>query len=155
MEVLDFSNLKTLIHKGNTALFVGAGCSILSPSCLPDFFTLRNFIINTLMDCKGVIISPNLRNKINDDISNYNAKPELLFQTISRYIDISQINLMRCMAEIEYNVNHKYIAKLCKEGLKLVITTNCDTCIEKALRSEDVDFIQFYGVPSSDLEVEK
>ncbi len=126
----------------NCAVLVGAGASIKHPSNLPSFNSLQENIL--------IELNKHFNSMMKDHISNYiKTKPELLLSTIWHYFN-NKINPISGFELADYNTNHYLIAQLCKYGLKLVITTNFDCCIEKALDDCNLDYVIFTRSPQNE-----
>lgn len=128
----------------NLVLFVGAGASMASPTNLPSFYSLRDYLIETLF-CR--FSSPTDENNLEIE-----TKPELLLQIIWEYLN-DDVNPISGFKNALPNENHYNIAKTCNSGVKLIITTNFDQCIEKALKDFQIDFTVYYKSPSNQEEV--
>lgn len=132
------------IFNKNLALFVGAGASIAYPCNLPSFYRMRDFITETLYQN-----IPHIKMK---HIDNIQTKPEMLLQIIWEYFD-KKINPLKGFEHAPSNINHFIISNICKKGVRFIITTNFDRCIEKALEEQHIGYKIFYKSPSCEAEV--
>lgn len=142
-----FFNLKSLKRdiNENLVLFVGAGASISAPTSLPSFITLRNEIIRLIFNDITEF------NKYLNELLNTPTKPELILQTIWDYFGYT-INPIKGFEKSSPNINHHYISLLCRSGVKIIITTNFDNCIEKSLDYHGIKYIVKPGTPNNELE---
>jgi hypothetical protein len=132
------------IFNQNLALFVGAGASIAPPSSLPSFYQLRDFITSSLFD--------NIPKIGIDYTFNIQTKPELLLQIIWEYFGI-KVNPINGFKYASPNKNHYLISNICKNGVRFIITTNFDQCIEKALSDSNLEYHVYHKSPSNDTEL--
>lgn len=147
---MDLSNLWNLISlkkdiNENLVLFVGAGASISAPTSLPSFISLRNEIIKLLFNDITEF------DEYLNELLNTPTKPELILQTIWDYFGHT-VNPIRGFADSSPNINHHYISLLCKSGVKIIITTNFDNCIEKSLDYNGIKYIVKAGTPNNESE---
>ncbi|MCE1169281.1 MAG: SIR2 family protein [Sphingobacteriia bacterium] len=144
------NSLVTVLPRGfintNLVLFVGAGASIAWPTNLPSFYSLRDYLIDALF----------CRFSCPTDVNNLeiDTKPELLLQIIWEYLN-DDVNPISGFKNALPNENHYNIANTCNSGVKLIITTNFDQCIEIALNDFQIDFTVYYKSPSNQEEVEE
>lgn len=134
------------IFNKDLALFVGAGASIAEPCGLPSFYEMRDFIIETL--CQNI---PQIKVEYVDRIQ---TKPEILLQILWEYFG-NGINPLKGFEYAQININHRIISNICKKGIRFIITTNFDRCIEKALDEQNIKYEIFYKSPSNEAETNK
>ena len=129
----------------NWVLWIGAGISIPNPTALPSGWSLTSFALKSTTTEK-------IQNKIFDVWQHANdivSRPENItplgivprLESILGEIEDIQRNSKNCefaflegfksLIDAPYNENHWYIASLLHSGAT-VITTNFDTCIQKA-----------------------
>jgi hypothetical protein len=137
-------NLTRLIN-AELALFVGAGVSIAPPTRLPSFQELRD---ETLA---GLIQGLELEDLSKDRVSQITTKPELLLQTMWDYYG-ETVNPIEGFGNVPPNENHHLIAAACSRGVRLVITTNFDRCIERALETHNIAFTVYPHTPADEQE---
>jgi len=121
---------------------VGAGASIMSPSCLPSFQDLNNALLSNLYQ------STSMGQNLQSVMGNINTKPEQLLQIIWDYTN-GQFNPVECFQYTSPNRNHHLIAELVAQGVSCIVTPNFDPCLEKALEKRQVSFKVFNKVPST------
>lgn len=117
----------------------------MHPSCLPSFKDLNDCIIREL--CKS--ISATTYRAIPFD--KINMKPEQLLQITWDYTN-GNINLVESFGYANPNANHQLIAELAVQGMKCIITTNFDRCLEKSLSERNVAYEVYTKVPTTDSE---
>lgn len=137
------SSFKTKLTEGRIAIFAGAGVSIAAPTSLPSFLSLRNYILEVLLSNTSFPSEKLTR------IKEMKTKPELLFETIWMYMGNS-INPIRGFHNINPNINHLHLAQLCKQGVKLILTTNFDDGIERALTKLNLQYYLICGMPDKE-----
>lgn len=134
------------IFNKDLALFVGAGASIAAPSCLPSFYRMRDFIMETLLQ--------NVPQVKKEYYLGVQTKPELLLQILWEYFG-NQLNPIKGFENAPANLNHYIISNICKKGVRFIITTNFDRCIEKALIDSNISYKVFYKSPSNQSELDE
>lgn len=121
------------------AVFIGSGLSVPEPSSLP---TSKEAIVSLLnLDwVEGDEKFPITESQIeNSDL--YNIRFEHMLSIFNEWGKHDLGNLLRQFNDAPPNWYHKRIAELCqKEKIKCIITTNFDSCIEKALQDYDVAY---------------
>lgn len=137
LEVKKFQDILRSLVKDGFIVYCGAGISIPAPSCAPSWWTLTEEILNAFFD------------RIPEDwglpkdimIKDPNKKPEEVFEDFANMLDIRLFKIFSALNVTEPNANHLILAKLAKLGfLKGCITTNFDVFIERALKSEGVEY---------------
>lgn len=129
-----------LCQKEEISLFVGAGISINSPSCLPSAAALKWQISKLLAE-----VPPQLHDveKDRDLLEDYHSGHalELYVQDLVEVFGMSAYDVFNVFKHGEPNLYHFLIAKMASHGLiRRVFTTNFDTLIEKALAKEHVKY---------------
>lgn len=139
---------KFLRNKREICVFVGAGASILPPSCLPSFQELNQELLLNLSwsTTGGEQLLPVLR--------DIHVKPELLLQILWDHTD-GCFNPVECFQMAEPNQNHHLIAELAAQGVSCVITPNFDPCLEKALQERHIPFTLFPEIPANDRDAKR
>lgn len=143
MNLISIKSIKYLaLNKRDVCIFVGAGASIMSPSCLPSFQDLNSALLSNLY--QSTSIGQNLQSMM----GNINTKPEQLLQIIWDYTN-GQFNPVECFQYTSPNRNHHLIAELVAQGVNCIVTPNFDPCLEKALEERQISFNVFNRVPST------
>ena len=145
---MNWNNIKHLYDLNrdineNLVLFIGAGASIAAPSSLPSFLNLRNTLIKYLFNGLCDL------NSCKDELLETRTKPELILQTIWEYMG-NKINPISGFQFAVPNLNHHYIALLCSMGVRIIVTTNFDKCIEGALDYYKFKYKVIVGAPQNE-----
>jgi len=129
LKVLDF------IRKRKATFFLGAGISMIPPSCLPSWWQINHTILDALTD-ESVSLVPEVREltrlikKREDDGK---LPPEFVAEIITDRIGESYFDVLQALEGDTPNQAHLWLAKLAKAGLlTAIVTTNFDTLIERA-----------------------
>jgi tetratricopeptide (TPR) repeat protein len=116
-------NLIDILKSGKTAVFCGAGISFNSG--LPIVSSLLDYLFDKLE------LTENQKKNIHSSNLPFESIMEMTLNEsgLDEIIDIFNAGIP--------NANHKFIAKLAKQGyINIIYTTNFDTLIEKALEQE-------------------
>ena len=168
--VIHWTNRENMmINPQKTIFWCGAGISTLEPSNLPLGKSLVDFVLEELLDKKfveelyiklkrvdAVLMSRNLElgnclrlESVISEISQieHSLKPEYHKQLLFT-------EALKSFKEAPYNLNHDIISRFVMRG-SMVVTTNYDICIEKAveansgheicLKSKNIDGIYEYN----------
>ncbi|MFX1276621.1 MAG: tetratricopeptide repeat protein [Promethearchaeota archaeon] len=127
--------IKEFLKEGRVAFFLGAGISMIPPSCLPSWWQINHAILDSLAD-EGAEIVPELRDlaeMIKKREEEGRLPPEFVAEIITNRIGKSYFEVLQVLEGDTPNLAHLWLAILAKAGLlKAIITTNFDTLIEKA-----------------------
>ncbi|MFH1441374.1 MAG: tetratricopeptide repeat protein [Candidatus Omnitrophota bacterium] len=128
--------ISKLIRQKKIVVFYGAGIS--KNSGLPLANELAQLILKKLC----------INDTDKDEILNSALPFEAFIEIISRNTDVSSI--LEVFEKGEPNINHAFIAKMAKNRfIRIIVTTNFDLLIEKALEKEglkrDKDFTVYYN----------
>jgi tetratricopeptide (TPR) repeat protein len=130
------------IRSEQLGLFVGAGVSMCSPSCLPGWNELKNVVFNAIL--QSLSEESFLReNNIFQKLRSADIPPEFLFQVLSEIdFDATKDVFPIVLGRAQTNPLHKFFARLARCGLlRMIVTTNFDTLIESALEEEGIKFV--------------
>ncbi len=131
-----------LQKKERICLFIGAGASIKSPTCLPSFKELNCELLSILLN------RTSMKEKVQTAIQGINTKPEHLLQIIWDYTN-GQFNPVESFDNSLPNINHTLIATLVANGASCIITPNFDQCIESALDGKQIKYKLFNKTPTT------
>lgn len=136
------SQLSKNFNSGKLAFFVGAGISVLQPSCLPTGRGLVEHFIDLIADNEEI-------GRIIKSQFQY-IRPERIFSTVSPEIWYPSLKVLQSNKP---NLNHYILAMALKKGC-IVLTTNFDTLIEQAAQDLNIDF-SIYNPYLDDYELKK
>ncbi|MFX0090692.1 MAG: tetratricopeptide repeat protein [Candidatus Hodarchaeota archaeon] len=126
------------LRQGKTTIFVGAGVSIIPPSCLPTWWQMNHSILDALTEEAREYIPDinNLTEKIKKREEEGKLPPEFVAELITERFGESYFEVLQALEGETPNQVHFWLATLAKAGLvKTIITTNFDTLIERAFKS--------------------
>jgi len=144
-----------IINQQKISFFVGAGISMIPPSCLPSWWQLNHIILDSLADESHSIVSEvkDLASLIKQREEEGKLPPEFVSEIITNRIGESYFEVLKGLEGDAPNEAHLWLATLAKAGkLKAIITTNFDTLIERAFERMGVplkvlvdpeDFIEY------------
>ncbi|HME54577.1 MAG TPA: tetratricopeptide repeat protein [Candidatus Lokiarchaeia archaeon] len=127
-----------LIKEGRILFFVGAGISVLPPSCLPSWWQLNHAVLDAIAGEASTITNEHtepqaLAELVKQRETDGKLPPEFISELITNRIGSSYFDVLKCLEGDEPNEVHLWLATLAKTGyLKAIITTNFDTLIERA-----------------------
>ena len=136
----DLTTMDKLIatSKRPVAVFVGSGLSIADPTALP----LANEAIVSLLNLDWVDAEEKFsytEDLITKNTNLYKIRFEHLLSTFQEWNRHDFGTLLKQFADAEPNWYHEKIARLFSEAkLSLIITTNFDSCLEKALEKNKI-----------------
>ena len=126
-----------ILKKRKACFFLGAGISMIPPSCLPSWWQINHAILDALAD-ESIAIVPEVRelaSKIKEREEEGRLPPEFVAEIITNRIGKSYFEVLQVLEGDTPNLAHMWLATLAKAGLlKVIITTNFDTLIEKAFQ---------------------
>ncbi len=146
-----------IIDDKKAVFFIGAGVSMIPPSSLPSWWEVNHIILDSLT---------NLSSSINPEIHSFTNSiklreeegklpPEYVSEIISDRIGESYFEVLQGLEGDIPNQIHLWLATLAKIGkIKLIITTNFDTLIEKAFKMVGAS-IKVYVDPKEYKEIPK
>ena len=105
---------------------VGAGVSMLPPTCLPSGNTLRDRVI------EAICAAPTLKRELAAVQSSSRwdrLLPEHVFQEVFEFVTASFVSIVGSMDTAPFNSAHSYFAERTRIG-EHVLTTNFDSLIE-------------------------
>ncbi|BBM86632.1 tetratricopeptide repeat protein [Candidatus Uabimicrobium amorphum] len=139
-------HLANLFASQKAVVFAGAGISLEPPAGLPDWNKLRDYTLEAvssrdafLQKYFDVLVSvPMIASPGKKGLT-----PEVVASKISENC-YGYFECFRALKDGQPNANHRYLAKMAKNGLlKYIITTNFDVFIEKALEQENIDYVTY------------
>ncbi|MFX1535579.1 MAG: tetratricopeptide repeat protein [Promethearchaeota archaeon] len=126
------------ISQGKSTFFVGAGISMISPSCLPSWWQVNHIILDSLTN-EAVKVVPDLNeltNQIKQREEEGKLPPEFVAEIIVNRLGESYFDVLQGLEGDKPNQTHFWLATLAKAGmLRAIITTNFDTLIEQAFET--------------------
>lgn len=131
--------LKELVSEGKLTFFVGAGISRERPADSLDWRTFRNKLFSALLEDLGnhERITPENKQIYSEYLAYADLKPEVINQQIFWIIGEELLNSFAILQRGKPNKYHKLIARFAAQGkVRVIVTTNFDTYIEKALEME-------------------
>lgn len=132
------------IVSGKLVLWLGAGISHPPPSNMPLASEIRSYVIRKLLARQPIREFLSLERQILENAS------QLPFERFVQVVDINA-SVLKTIRDVfrggRPNRNHIFVAKLIACGaLKIVLTTNFDLLLEKALRHCNLDRDTHYNV---------
>ncbi|MFX1254228.1 MAG: tetratricopeptide repeat protein [Promethearchaeota archaeon] len=129
------------IRGGKVTFFVGAGISMIPPSCLPSWWQINHTILDALTDEASEYV-PDIK-KLTDHIKAREEQgvlpPEFVAELITERFGESYFEVLQVLEGDTPNQIHFWLALLAKVGmLTAIITTNFDTLIEQAFEAVGV-----------------
>lgn len=146
------SEIKRIIEKNKIIWWVGAGISLDYPTCAPLAWDLMNSISKATKN--WIYIYWRRNNHVREMINkNFNKWEKIITGQENKYFDDTKLSLEELLGLLEeeqvdtnqellylaldslpFNKNHEFLARRIKKG-DIVITTNFDSCIEKAFET--------------------
>lgn len=139
-------SLSDLLRVRQVVIFAGAGISIPPPAGLPDWNTLRDQLVRVCARGEPALLRhlPSLTEM--PMIAREGSKgvtPELVMSRIEALYP-GYAAIFGSLKEGEPNANHRYIARMAAAGYcNIIVTTNFDTYIERALDEAGVSYQTF------------
>jgi len=125
------------IKSRQVTFFLGAGTSMVPPSCLPSWWQINHIILDSLADEVSYLF-PDIRQLVNfvkQREDEGKLPPEFVAELITNRIGESYFEVLQALEGDTPNLVHLWLATLAKAGLiKSIITTNFDTLIEQAFQ---------------------
>jgi tetratricopeptide (TPR) repeat protein len=124
--------------------FVGAGISMIPPSCLPSWWQINHAILDAIADEASTIASGSreLADLIKQREADGKLPPEFVAEIITNRFGGSYFDVLNCLEGDTPNKVHLWLATLAGAGLlKAIITTNFDTLVERAFESLGISLI--------------
>lgn len=123
------------LRRRELTVFVGAGASVVPPSCLPSWWQLNHALLDALAD----VGKPALRTaaRVVSDVKQKQQAgrmpPEYTSEVIADLLGGDFFEVLRCLEGERTNLVHRRLAALGKaRRLPAIVTTNFDTLIERA-----------------------
>ena len=117
-----------------STVFVGAGISVPTPSCLPSAKDVIEQVIHALADHPGLGAQ---RRDLLESVQRANIKLEVLLEIVQRTAASNLTTLFKVFDGHNPNLYHHFLARLLKvNSISHIVTTNFDRLIEKAFRDE-------------------
>jgi SIR2-like domain len=140
-------------------VFVGAGVSMVPPTCLPGWMDFNRVVLEAVADRVGAYVRPRfaedalqvlLARRITSEFA-----PDYQAQLIEQECGADYFSLLQALDTDRWNGCHDTIAALAGAGLvRAVVTTNFDTLTEQALAAEGVEH-QVHSRPGSFTELRR
>ncbi len=124
-----------LVEVNKITFFVGAGISMIPPSCLPSWWQINHTILDALAEESAVVTKGayEIAEGIKKREADGKLPPEFVAETIVSRIGKSYFDILKCLEGKDPNKIHLWLAVLAKAGLlNAIITTNFDTLVERA-----------------------
>lgn len=128
-KILDYLSQKKV------TFFIGAGISMIPPSCLPSWWQVNHIILDSLAGESSSIVPEvkDLAELIKKHEEEGKLPPEFVAEIITDRIGESYFEVLQGLEGDTPNRAHLWLATLAKAGfLRAIITTNFDTLIERA-----------------------
>lgn len=137
-----FKELVADITRKEIAVFVGAGLSLIYPTCFPTWGNYRNLILESLIDSIGTEVPLEMGiDNLYSFLLRIPFKPEVMLEQLAREDMNSLPNVLDILENGTPNVLHKIMARCAKTGfIRVFMTTNFDTMLEEAFDAEGVDY---------------
>ena len=160
---------------GTLVPFVGAGTSCIPPTELPSWINVNLAILKGIWNRalesvpkQNSSLQPTTSTKQQDELEAFinrfgesvsetlqdrELPPEFFSEIIVNRLGDFYFNVLSVLDSDKVNTVHETLAKLAKQGMvRVIITTNFDTCIENALTKQGVRAIVFRGLATFDVE---
>ncbi|UYP48210.1 Photosystem I assembly protein Ycf3 [Candidatus Lokiarchaeum ossiferum] len=152
-------NIKTLemLKQGKAVFFIGAGISMIPPSCLPSWWQINHIILDALESEASSLIpqETNIVKLIKKREEDGKLPPEYVAEIITNRIGDSYFEVLQGLEGESPNEAHLWLAVLAKAGLlPAIITTNFDTLVERAFDAVGVP-LEVIVDPNEYLDVPK
>lgn len=152
-------DLKTLemLKQGKAVFFIGAGISMIPPSCLPSWWQINHIILDALEKEASSLIpgGTNIVELIKKREEEGKLPPEYVAEIITNRIGDSYFEVLQGLEGESPNEAHLWLAILAKAGLlPAIITTNFDTLVERAFDAVGVP-LEVIVDPEEYIEVPK
>lgn len=137
-KILDFLKQRRL------TFFIGAGISMIPPSCLPSWWQVNHIILDALADesCAVIPEVKQLTDLIKEREKDGKLPPEFVAEVITERIEESYFEVLQGLEGDTPNPAHLWLATLAKAGLlTAIVTTNFDTLIERAFAMAGVALV--------------
>ena len=147
---------------GTLVPMVGAGTSCVPPTALPSWKSVNQAVLRGIWDraCQCNSSDEQLQayidrfgSSISDTLEDNELPPEFFSEIIVNRLGDFYFNVLSVLDSDKVNSVHMTLAKLAKIGaVRVIVTTNFDTCIESALEYQGVRPIVYKGVATFDAE---
>lgn len=146
------------------AFFVGAGISLMYPSCLPQAREILKHMFHFIFEldkreiCEFFKMSFEIEEtiayrKIAHKLNNYqDLSFEPSFQALYDILEFPVITFVKCLSGGEPNLHHMMLAYALYKG-HVIITTNFDTQIEKAFKKINKKYEDHFKKASKELKI--
>ena len=144
---------------GTLVPFLGAGTSCIPPTALPSWTAVTQAVLKGLWD-RALDTSSSKQfqsyvnrfgNCIRDTLKDNDLPPEFFSEIIVNRLGDFYFNVLSVLDSDQTNSVHQSLAKLAQVGaVRVVVTTNFDTCIEKAMKDVGVFPIVYKGQATFD-----
>ncbi|MBN1803098.1 MAG: tetratricopeptide repeat protein [Candidatus Lokiarchaeota archaeon] len=127
--------IRDYLKQGKLCFFLGAGISMGPPACLPSWWQINHAILDSLANETFETIPKvkELVDLIKKRESDGQLPPEFVSEIVTNRIGKSYFEVLRVLESEQPNESHLWLATLAKVNLlKVIITTNFDTLVEKA-----------------------
>ncbi|MFX1250779.1 MAG: SIR2 family protein [Promethearchaeota archaeon] len=134
-KILDF------IKQRKVTFFVGAGISLIPPSCLPSWWQINHLVLDSLANESFPLVPEvkQLTSLIKKHEEDGNLPPEFVAEIITNRIGSSYFDVLQILEGDILNQVHLWLATLGKaDMISAIVTTNFDTLIERAFETVGV-----------------
>src|SRR5438034_9023610 len=126
------ARLQRCVHKRDVTFLVGAGISMLPPSCLPSGFALIDAAVSGICTIRQLA---NYYRRIKMHPRYHTIAPEILFQRFYACLDEPTFtSFFDVLRDATPNPMHSVLATLSLSHRLPILTTNFDRLIERASR---------------------
>ena len=149
------------VKQGRLVPFVGAGTSCIPPTALPSWTNVNQAVLKGLWGRALEAATDNEELKsyvhrfytcIKETLEEKELPPEFFSEIIVNRLGDFYFNVLSVLDSDNTNTVHQTLASLAKVGsVRVIITTNFDTCVEQALIDEGVQPIVFKGQATFDV----
>lgn len=127
------------VQRRKVAFFAGAGISNDWPANLPLAADFVKGVVSAI--CTSNVKLRKQQRVITNNLAG--IRPEVMFQVLHDTLGTPALDVLDILRGGNPNLIHRFIAEVAKRNLaRIVITTNFDSLIEKALQEEACDFRQ-------------
>ncbi|MFX0060913.1 MAG: SIR2 family protein [Candidatus Hermodarchaeota archaeon] len=134
-KILDF------IRQRKVTFFVGAGVSVIPPTCLPSWWQINQIVLDNLANESYSLVPEvkQLTSLIKKREEDRKLPPEFVSEIITNRIDSAYFDVLQVLEGDILNQVHLWLATLGKANMiSAIITTNFDTLIERAFETVGV-----------------
>lgn len=134
------------LKDGRLVVFVGAGVSMLPPTCLPSWWDVNRAVVTALVEQVSRIFPTNAARSLGETVTARQKAgrlpPEYQAEIIAGRLPRGYFDVLRCLDSDQPNAAHDHLVALARTGrLRAIVTTNFDRVIESAFQQAAVPLV--------------